>query len=237
MFSKEPGTDEVNAFFGVSEKVDGKWQTTQRFDTLEGYLDSVSVGEFIYKDEAKKTLKLVFIDESGERVQVESTFTLLAYNVINTLAGADFTKKLKLKLYVRNRKDNGERQASIFIECGGEKASWAYGVDELPKVTRVMVGKKEVVDDTEVVEFYERVVNTIIIPRLGQEKAAQPKQEAAATQDTGVTESNLAKEIPMKTPRSFPSEKDKALLNKLGKQQEEATPNTSTNEEDDDLPF
>jgi hypothetical protein len=158
MFSKEPGTDNVNAFFGMSEKVDGSWKTTQRFDTVEGVLTAISVGEFVYQNDTKKTLKMVFTDESGERVQVESTFTFLAYNVINTLYGCDITKPLRIKLYVRR----GDKESpAAYMECGGERASWAFEPSQLPKAARVTVGKKEVIDDTEVVEFYERLVNEI----------------------------------------------------------------------------
>jgi len=64
-------------------------------------------------------------------------------------------------LYVRTRKDNGEKNAAIFIECGGERANWKYAPEELPKIVKVMVGKKEVIDDSEVVEFYENVIAEI----------------------------------------------------------------------------
>lgn len=159
MFSKEPGTDNVNAFFGMSEKVEGKWQTTQRFDTVEGVLTSIATGEFTYNNDTKKTLKMVFTDNSGERVQVESTFTFLAYNVINTLYGCqDLSKQIRIKLYVRR----GDKDSpAAYIECGGERASWAFEPSQLPKAARVTVGKKEVIDDSEVVDFYEKLVNEI----------------------------------------------------------------------------
>jgi hypothetical protein len=159
MFSKEPGTDDVNAFFGMSEKVDGKWQTTQRFDTVEGFLSSVTLGEFVYQNDTKKTLKLVFTDESGERIQVESSFTLLTYNVINTLYNCNFEKPIKIKLYVKKGTD--KNMAAAYIENGGERASWAYEPSQLPKPTKVAVGKKEVIDDSEVIDFYERLAQEI----------------------------------------------------------------------------
>jgi hypothetical protein len=159
MFSKEPGTDDVNAFFGMSEKVDGKWQTTQRFDTVEGFLISATVGEFVYQNDTKKTLKLVFTDESGERVQVESSFTLLTYNVINALYNCDFDKPIKIKLYVK--KGAEKNMAAAYIENGGARASWAYEPSQLPKPHKVMVGKKEVIDDSDVIEFYERLAQEI----------------------------------------------------------------------------
>jgi hypothetical protein len=161
MFSREPGTKDANAFFGISEKVDGQWKTTKRFDTLEGYLDSISVGEFVFDGKSNKTVKMVFTSADGERVQVESTFTLLAYSTINSLAGCDYTKRIKLKLYVRTRKDTGDKNAAIFIECDGVRADWKYTPDELPKIVKVMVGKKEVIDDSEVVEFYENLIHEI----------------------------------------------------------------------------
>lgn len=175
MFSKEPGTDDVNAFFGKSEKVDGKWQTTQRFDTIEGILTSAGVGEFTYQNDTKKTLKLVFTDESGERVQIESTFTLLTYNVINALYGCNLEKPIKIKLYVKKGTDRN--MAAAYIENGGERASWAYEPSQLPKPHKVTVGKKEVIDDSEVVEFYERLALEI-----GVRASSTPKRQPLTPQ-------------------------------------------------------
>lgn len=161
MFSKEPGTDDANAFFGVSEKVDGSWKTTSRFNTLEGYLVGIEVGSFEYKGDEKKVLKITFRDEFGEKVQAESTFTLLAYGIINTLANVDPNKKVKIKLYTRNRKDNGERIAASYIEQEGERVSWMYEPSEIPKIKKVMVGKKEVIDDEHVIDFYMDIIDRI----------------------------------------------------------------------------
>ena len=261
MFSKEPGTDDANAFFGISEKVDGKWTTTKRFDTIEGFLSSVSVGEFEFKGVPKKTLKMVFMDESGERVQIESTFTLLAYNVINTLAGADLSKKLKMKLYVSTRKDTCEKRASIYIECGGEKAAWRYAPEDLPKIVKVMVGKKEVIDDTDVVTFYENLANSLSL-KLVADKAANPM---AALPDSGLSamhaiatsHAKAASAVPTATfaglpdsglpsaqgtERSFnkisksiqPSAKEESVLAKIGAEQ---VMQSETQPEEDDLPF
>ena len=255
MFSKEPGTDDANAFFGISEKVDGKWTTTKRFDTIEGFLSSVSVGEFEFKGVPKKTLKMVFMDESGERVQIESTFTLLAYNVINTLAGADLSKKLKMKLYVSTRKDTFEKRASIYIECGGEKAAWRYAPEDLPKIVKVMVGKKEVIDDTDVVTFYENLANSLSL-KLVADKAANPM---AALPDSGLVAMRPAATSTVPTPtfvglpdsglpsaqgteRSFnkisksiqPSAKEESVLAKIGAEQ---VMQSETQTEEDDLPF
>ena len=187
MFSKEPGTDNVNAFFGMSEKVEGKWQTTQRFDTLEGMLTGISVGEFTYNNDTKKTLKMVFTDASGERVQVESTFTFLAYNVINTLYGIqDFGKQIRFKLYVRR----GDKDSpAVYIECGGERASWAFEPSQLPRAARVTVGKKEVIDDSEVVDFYEKLVNEIS-SRLSKTPKPVTQEEQPVKSDNAMA--NLA---------------------------------------------
>jgi hypothetical protein len=187
MFSKEPGTDNVNAFFGMSEKVEGKWQTTQRFDTLEGMLTGISVGEFTYNNDTKKTLKMVFTDASGERVQVESTFTFLAYNVINTLYGIqDFGKQIRFKLYVRR----GDKDSpAVYIECGGERASWAFEPSQLPRAARVTVGKKEVIDDSEVVDFYEKLVNEIA-GRLSKTPKPVTQEEQPVKSDNAMA--NLA---------------------------------------------
>jgi hypothetical protein len=227
MFSKEPGTDNVNAFFGMSEKVEGKWQTTQRFDTLEGMLTGISVGEFTYNNDTKKTLKMVFTDASGERVQVESTFTFLAYNVINTLYGIqDFSKQIRFKLYVRR----GDKDSpAVYIECGGERASWAFEPSQLPKAARVTVGKKEVIDDSEVVEFYERLVNEIASRLSSKPVVKTPVQE----QQTLKGESAIAQLAEMKRLESQAQDDAKAILKNSKPKANEPV----KTEMDDDLPF
>jgi hypothetical protein len=223
MFSKEPGTDNVNAFFGMSEKVDGKWQTTQRFDTVEGVLTGISVGEFTYQSDTKKTLKLVFTDNSGERVQVESTFTFLSYNVINTLYGCkDLSKTIRIKLYVRR---GDKEMPAAYIECGGERASWAFEPSQLPKPARVTVGKKEVIDDTEVVEFYEKLVNEIS-SRLSKKSESTEHFKGLSALD------NLAK---LKQMEETAKEDAKAIYSKQEKPKK-IEPVVVDNQ-DDDLPF
>lgn len=230
MFSKEPNTDDVNAFFGMSEKVDGKWQTTQRFDTVEGYLTSVSVGEFTYQNDTKKTLKLVFTDESGERVQVESTFTILTYNVINTLYNCDFSKDFKIKLYVK--KGAEKNMAAAYIENGGERASWAYEPSQLPKPHKVMVGKKEVIDDSEVIEFYEKLALDISerVSATAKKKFAAP--DASEQEMKG--DSALKKLAEQKALEERAKETAKEIKNKNPKQDEQVPEPIG---DQDDLPF
>lgn len=229
MFSKEPGTDNVNAFFGMSEKVEGKWQTTQRFDTVEGVLTGISVGEFTYQNDTKKTLKLVFSD-NGERVQVESTFTFLTYNVINTLYGCkDLSKQIRIKLYVRR---GDKDMPAAYIECGGERASWAFEPSQLPKPHRVTVGKKEVIDDSEVVEFYERLVNEIA-SRIKSIKLPQaaPMEEQTPKGDTAMA--NLAA---MKRIEEQAEQDAQQIKSKHSNLKPKANEPVST-EIEDDLPF
>lgn len=230
MFSKEPGTDNVNAFFGMSEKVDGSWKTTQRFDTVEGILTGISVGEFVYQNDTKKTLKMVFMDETNERVQVESTFTFLAYNVINTLYGCDLSKMLRLKLYVRR----GDKDSpAVYIECGGERASWAFEPSQLPKAARVTVGKKEVIDDSEVVDFYERLVNEISV-RLSKTPVITT---APAVQEEQPTKGDnaLANLAAMKRVEEQAADDARILKNSKPKTTNEKP--VQTIDQEDDLPF
>jgi hypothetical protein len=230
MFSKEPGTDNVNAFFGMSEKVEGRWQTTQRFDTVEGVLTGISVGEFTYQNDTKKTLKLVFTDNSNERVQVESTFTFLTYNVINTLYGCkDLSKQIRIKLYVRR----GEKDMpAVYIECGGERASWAFEPSQLPKPHRVTVGKKEVVDDTEVVEFYERLVNEI----ASRIKSIKLPQAATMEEQTPKGDTAMANLAAMKRIEEQAEQDAQQIKSKHSNLKPKANEPVST-EIEDDLPF
>ncbi len=241
MYSKEPGTDNVNAFFGLSEKVDGDWKLTQRFDTVTGMLESISVGEYVYKDEPKKTLKVVLTDDSGERIQVESGFSMLAYNVINTLAGSDLSKEIKLRLYVNTKGETP--RASVYIEIGGERASWKYSNDQLPKPITHTVGKKKVIDDTHVVEFYEDMVREVSEKLVIQKKAtqAQPAQSQSPRQSQGEpsrSESAISKLAQEKRISDEIKSETKARKNETS--QDEAPPMDESsweNGEDDDLPF
>ena len=228
MFSKEPGTDNVNAFFGMSEKVEGKWQTTQRFDTVEGIITGISTGEFTYQSDTKKTLKIVFADNSGERVQVEATFTLLSYNVINSLYGIkDLSKPVRIKLYVRR---TGERDMpSAYIECGGERASWAFEPSQLPKPARVTVGKKEVIDDSEVVEFYEKLVNEI-----SSRISAKPQPQGL---ETLKGESALAQLAELKRMEENAAHDAAKLQQRAAHRVKKEEPVAPIIETEDDLPF
>jgi hypothetical protein len=150
--------------------------------------------------------------------------------VINTLYGCkDLSKQIRIKLYVRR----GEKDMpAVYIECGGERASWAFEPSQLPKPHRVTVGKKEVVDDTEVVEFYERLVNEI----ASRIKSIKLPQAATMEEQTPKGDTAMANLAAMKRIEEQAEQDAQQIKSKHSNLKPKANEPVST-EIEDDLPF
>jgi hypothetical protein len=174
IYSKEPGVDQKAAFFGKQEKVDGKWQVTQRFNELTGKLIGAEhVVNTFGKDEFN-TLRLVLEDHEGTW-QVEGSFNSLTYNIINALSSINsFNGLLAINLYV-----NKSGWPTAYITLEGEKVSWKYEISEIPEVVYVRVGNKDVPDSSAKEAFFIKLISDIAGKLGGTEADSAPELRAA----------------------------------------------------------
>jgi hypothetical protein len=86
---------------------------------------------------------------------------------LKALPNVDINSKVKLSPKMTLEGD--KKKATLFINQHGEAAKWAFTKDNpngLPPMTKQKVKGKEVWDDSDMMEFLERMVNTEILPKL-----------------------------------------------------------------------
>jgi len=177
LFTKEPGTDEINPFIGRSKKVNDRYEIVERYSELEGVIEEMSIGKFVHKDKENTTVKVVFRDDEQNRIQLEMTFTMLAYSFLNCLASADLTSGKPVKVVVFRGINNktGDPQAVLLMYQGPERLEWMYKWgEEIPKIEKVKVGKNLVMDDEATQEFFLSLINSILIPAVKNRQKSSP---------------------------------------------------------------
>lgn len=176
-FSLKAKVDATNKpFFGKSEKVNEKWQITDTFDTISGFLIGAEIVVKEFEGAKQNIFKLKF-EDGEDNMQVEMTHNNLTYSIINTLAGlTDTFSKIEIQVW-RNDKD-GKFFGNASIKFGNEKMQWSFAPATAPKKEPVtdkkgqpiMQNGKQLYDATELKAFYENVFISKVIP-LCQTKA------------------------------------------------------------------
>lgn len=182
LYMKEPGTDTVNAFIGVSKKVDGKWVLSERYNTIEGILDSVELGEFIHKEESHTTVKFMILDDEGGKIQLEGTMTSLVRGLINTLSSASLDVPVNIKLYV-----NKNGSAATYVTQNSEAISWKFSWEVVPKMKEYPLPNNKVHKDfTDMDNFFKEAATELglackeaKLKRQGSAPAYQAQNAAA----------------------------------------------------------
>jgi hypothetical protein len=72
------------------------------------------------------------------------------------------------------KKEGDKNKTSLFITQHGVPVKWFYTKDDpkgLPPLRKIKVKGKDTWDDSDIMEFLENMVNTEIVPKLGQRSA------------------------------------------------------------------
>lgn len=245
LYSKEPGTDTVNAFIGVSKKEGDSWVVSEKFDTLEGRIVGVSRGQFVYKDEEKQVMKFILRDDDGTRYQLEASFTMTAYSLLNCLASVDFSQPVRIVVFTGTNKSTGDPSPVVLVYQGAGKdtrLNWTYSWgDEIPKPTKVKVGKKEVRDDSATVEFFCDVLDAL--SERCKKEAPEDEGFESDGQDSDSDYQEPQTQEPLKNKKSSgPRAGDMSKEDKIHEQfsskiQPNEEPSNEFSDVDDDLPF
>jgi hypothetical protein len=118
-------------------------------------------------------------------------------------------------------KSDGKFYPSAYVESNGSRVDWFHPIDSLPRPVVATLGKKKVVDDSDVVEFYHKVVDDLIAKFGG---AVAPKQVTTPVESDPIHKVAVTKkQSPIESARLKFEEADAS------------SPSFDVN--DDDLPF
>lgn len=185
-------------FIGKSTKIDGVWGISEKFDEFDGYLVDIAHDSYEYEGEKKHKVKMTFVDDDGTKNIVESNFNNMLYSFLNSLAGTEAPELIQFNVYLGKAKVNedgtaGKQWASIWVKNNGEDTEWKVPPADLPKPKYVTVPgiEKQVMVDTDVVEYWRKVIVEIkatLKPAETYVKAtvasAEPAMQANATEAT-----------------------------------------------------
>jgi hypothetical protein len=135
-------------------------ESIKEFDTFRGRLRKIFDRTVTYQKEGRateiRTWNFEFYDDKGVYVVSMDYSGNVAFGLMNSLSSIMNFGEIKLEAFI---KDGKYPRIKVFND--GERQWWSVPPEEAPKIKYVMVGKKEVRDDTERCEFVEKLAYDI----------------------------------------------------------------------------
>lgn len=152
--------NERKFFLGISngkityKPVNGE---TEYYDSFQGTLKSIIKREATIN--GKPAIFYDFIMEnSGHVYNLSVPFASgVARNIVLSVASVEDIKDKMVKIAPYTKGD----YTNIVVYVNGEKTSWIIGPDQIPPVKKVVIGTKEIDDDSERIAMVESYVNLI----------------------------------------------------------------------------
>jgi hypothetical protein len=155
----------------------GKVVHEEHYSFVEGLITDIQT-----KDSDYGKSWVVTIDDEGEKYILQMDYSGgYSSAFLKALPNVDLSQKVKLSPKMTIEGD--KKKTTLFINQGGTAAKHFYTKDNpngLPQMVQKKVKGKMQWDDSEMMEFFENMVNTQILPKL--------KGVAAAIGDTDDTE-------------------------------------------------
>lgn len=167
----------VAPYFQVDTKVGDEYVVQPgKPKYVSGNLSRVKLGSYEYEKETIDTIQL-YLEDGDEVYNVDLRFNLISRNIFNSLFNLKSFENLTLSLY-ENKTEKGVFPA-VSIKQNDTRVDWKYKLDELPKVKKVKLGKKEAIDSSELDEFFLNELKELV-----ERVEAAPKIESAPRQET-----------------------------------------------------
>lgn len=193
-YSLKAKVDETNdPHFALTEKVNGKWVTTRKFNLMSGMLDKaeIKVKEF----EGAKFNTFIFTFNDGVEIsQVEFTHNAITHSLINTLA-SDCNKLATYNLSVYKKQSKSEKNNKMYwnggigVKVGNatENLRWSIDPNLAPKKEPVLMQNgqpflqagKAVYDSSKMNAFWEdifitKIQNVLNVPSAKPAVTSEP---------------------------------------------------------------
>jgi hypothetical protein len=123
---------------------------------IKGKLLKIEFGSYTWENEEIRTVTFSLESESGKYLIILScSFTASLRSIINSMLG--YARKIEfLQFELYRNKSTGNNGIKCFINQATEPTKWAYDMTKLNTYyDKVMLNKKEVVDDSRLNEFME----------------------------------------------------------------------------------
>lgn len=131
-----------------------------------------------------KFWNVTLTDDDGDAILQMNYSSGYSQAFLKILPNIDLTADVNI--VPDQREVNGKKKTTLFITQHGQPVKWYYTKDDpkgLPELKSIKIKGKMTYDDSDILEFLEKMVNETIVPKLGK-----PKSPAAASKPSEVIE-------------------------------------------------
>lgn len=171
---------------GTIERVNkaGKTVHEKFYDYLDGKILDISVKE--HEEYGKFWVVTLQDTESGESQILQFNYSSgYANGFLKALPNVDLTSKVKISPSAK--KEGDKTKTTIFINQHGSAVKWYFTKDNpngMPQLKKIKVKGKDTWDDSDVMEFLEKMVKEEIVPKLKKTPVAVTAPVAEEDYDT-----------------------------------------------------
>lgn len=156
----------------------GKTVHEEFYDYLDGFITDISVKE--HKDYGK--FWVVTVQDGNDTQILQFNYSSgYANGFLKALPNVDFSQKVKLS--PSSKTEGDKTKTTLFINQGRDAIKWYYTKEEpngLPPLKKVKIKGKESWDDSDAMEFLEKMVKDDILPQLKQGSATSQEESVTA---------------------------------------------------------
>lgn len=164
------GNNERKLFLGIAKgKITyrpSRDAERQEYDYVEGRIKGITRRDANINGENIKFYEITIENGSNSFVLSVPQDGSVARGIILSLAGIKNFSGVTVRISPWMK----ETYTNVSVYANGQKAGWAIDPKDLPPIKKVVVGRKEYIDDSERVELVEKLVDEINA-RIAQEPA------------------------------------------------------------------
>ena len=183
--SQNKDKEAVKPYFEINKKGDHGWasEDNQSISQVSGDLFKIDQKEQEWKGDKYFTVQ-VYVRDDEETYLLDLRLNMATRGLFNALLGLDTFKDVGVSYF---RSKSGFDTFSV--TQGGERVSWKYALDELPKVDSVTLGTKTIKDFSKLDNFFLEKLSELG-ERVAKASGATNKKAVAETETSVSQESD-----------------------------------------------
>lgn len=177
---KDDEGKEIEPYFSFRQKqADGSYKEVQQNTSFSGNLTKVSTGVFTYEGVDSPQAK-ISLEDGAEVYVADLSYNLATRGLFNAILALDNYENIRINVYKTKPNAEGKRFVALSLWQNNENVKWKYAFTDLPAIKKLKLGKKEVVDSSDVDDFFTSALEV----KFNGKKAAEPTKGAESDQDS-----------------------------------------------------
>lgn len=182
--SQNKDKEAVKPYFEINKKGDKGWasEDNQTISQVSGDIFKIDQKEQEWKGDKYFTVQ-VYLKDDEETYLLDLRLNMATRGLFNALLGLDTFKDVEIA-YFRSKSGFD----TFGVTQGGDRVSWKYAIDELPKVDSVTLGNKTIKDFSKLDGFFleklEELGELVAKASGASNKKAVAETETSASQES-----------------------------------------------------